>query len=516
MKLRRSLSCAAILGVTCVALGSTQPTTIWVDGAGHPTSNAIQALSLIERAADDGLLPDEYQYEELALLSSRLGGEPSRIEDRSRFEAGLSEAIIRLFHDVHEGRVDPRAIGFQLNAPPDRRDYAAELRQASADRRLREKLNELRPPLAQYRLLQGALARYRMLAVDDGDQIVPASVNSVVRPGDRYQWTGRLGQRLRKLGDLSASEEGSVDPARYEGAVVESVKRFQARHGLEPDGVIGKATIEAFRVPLRWRVRQIELALERLRWLPQLGEQRLLVVNIPMFQLWAWDRIPPDGSPQFRMSVIVGRALGTQTPVFVAMMREVVFRPYWNVPRSILQHEILPALVRDPRYLDRHDMEIVRGDGDSASVVDLTDDAIASLRRGALRLRQRPGPRNSLGLIKFESPNEESVYMHGTPAQALFARPRRDFSHGCVRVEDPVGLAQWVLNDDRRWNRDRIVAATTASSSTRVDVPEPVQVILFYTTVAVMPDDGTVRFAADIYGHDARLDRALAQRVVSE
>ena len=106
--------------------------------------------------------------------------------------------------------------------------------------------------------------------------------------------------------------------------------------------------------------------------------------------------------------------------------------------------------------------------------------------------------------------------MHGTPAQALFARPRRDFSHGCVRVEDPVGLAQWVLNDDRRWNRDRIVAATTASSSTRVDVPEPVQVILFYTTVAVMPDDGTVRFAADIYGHDARLDRALAQRVVSE
>ncbi|HEX7140208.1 MAG TPA: L,D-transpeptidase family protein, partial [Vicinamibacterales bacterium] len=437
-------------------------------------------------------------------------------EDQSRFEAGLSAAMIRLLHDVHEGRVDPRAIGFRLNAPPDRHDFAAELRQAVADRRLREKLNELRPPLAQYWLLRGALARYRMLAVDDGDPIVPASVISVIRPGDRCGWVGGLAQRLVKLGDLSASDQALPDSARYVGPVVESVKKFQTRHGLEADGVLGKATIEALRVPLRWRVRQIELALERLRWLPHLGDQRLLVVNIPMFQLWAWDQIPPTGTPLFGIGVIVGRALDTQTPVFVATMRGVVFRPYWNVPRSILRHEILPALTRDRGYLERHDMEIVRGEGDSAPVVDLTADAIGGLRRGVLRVRQRPGPQNSLGLIKFEFPNEESVYMHGTPAQALFARPRRDFSHGCVRIEDPVRLAQWVLNDDVRWNRERIVAATTGWSSVRADVPQPIQVILFYTTAAVMPDDGSVRFAADIYGHDARLDRALERRVVGE
>ena len=516
VKCHRALSCAAVVTILRVDLASTQPATPWVDAAGRPTSNATLALSLIERAADDGLQPDDYQYDELALLARQLAVTPSRIEDRSRFEAVLSAAMIRFFHDLHEGRADPRAIGFRLNAPRDRHDFAAELREASVDRRLREKVNELRPSLAQYRLLQGALARYRLLAVDDDDRVVPASVVSVVRPGDRCEWAARLGRRLVKFGDLSASEQALPDPVgRYEGAVVEGVKRFQTRHGLEPDGVLGKATLEALRVPLRWRVRQIELALERLRWLPHLGDQRLLVVNIPMFQLWAWDQIPPTGKPVFGMDVIVGRALGTQTPVFVATLREVVVRPYWNVPRSILQHEIFPALARDPGYLERYGMEIVRGDGDSAPVVEPTPDAMNRLRRGELRLRQRPGPQNSLGLIKFEFPNEQSIYMHGTPAQALFARSRRDFSHGCVRVEDPVGLAQWVLNDDERWNRERIVAATMGSSSIRVDVP-PIQVILFYTTAAVTPDDGSVRFAADIYGHDARLVWALARRVVSE
>jgi murein L,D-transpeptidase YcbB/YkuD len=378
-------------------------------------------------------------------------------------------------------------------------------------------VDELRPPLAQYRLLQRALARYRELAGNGvGDQVVSASVSKVVRPGDSCEWAGRLGQRLMQLGDLSASEQAMVDLARYEGPVVEAVKRFQTRHGLEPDGVLGKATIAALRVPTQWRVRQIELALERLRWLPHLGDQRLLVVNIPMFQLWTWDRIPPSGTPLFGMNVVVGRAPGTQTPVFVAMMREVIFRPYWNVPRSIVLHEILPAFARDPRYLERHDMELVRSDGGPAPVVERTSDAMSGLRRGTLQVRQRPGPQNSLGLIKFEFPNDESVYMHGTPAQALFAKPRRDFSHGCIRVEDPVRLAQWVLNDDVRWSRERLLAATAGPTSIRVSVPQPIQVILFYTTAAVMPDDGSVRFAADIYGHDARLDRALVHRVVSE
>ncbi len=294
--------------------------------------------------------------------------------------------------------------------------------------------------------------------------------------------------------------------------LVEGVKRFQRRHGLEPDGALGNRTLAVLRIPAADRVRQIELALERLRWLPHLGEERLVVLNIPMFRLWAWDSMPSAVAPSFSMDVIVGRALDTQTPVFVEEMREVIFRPYWNVPRSILRNEILPMVERDPDYLGQHDMEIVRGPGDDARPVPVTAESIADLGQGVLRVRQRPGPRNSLGLIKFVFPNEENVYMHGTPAQELFSRRRRDFSHGCVRVQDPVALAEWVLEDRPEWNRDRILAAMAGSQSLHVKLTRPVRVILFYTTAAVMPEDGTIRFAEDIYRHDVRLKRAFATR----
>jgi murein L,D-transpeptidase YcbB/YkuD len=223
-------------------------------------------------------------------------------------------------------------------------------------------------------------------------------------------------------------------------------------------------------------VRQIELALERLRWLPHLSDERLVALNIPMFRLWAWDAIPPAGTPLFGMDVIVGRAGSTQD------------------------------------YLRREDMEIVRGAGDNATRVPLTADAVKRLKQGVLRVRQRPGPKNALGLIKFVFPNREDVYMHGTPAQALFARSRRDFSHGCVRVADPVALAEWVMKGLPDWTRDRILAATMGAETVHTKLPRPIQVILFYTTAAVMPEDGTIRFADDIYRQDVRLEQALAAR----
>jgi murein L,D-transpeptidase YcbB/YkuD len=229
-----------------------------------------------------------------------------------------------------------------------------------------------------------------------------------------------------------------------------------------------------------------------------------------MFRLWAWDSVPDD-APALAMDVIVGRALSTQTPVFDEEMREVIFRPYWNVPRSILRKEILPLLERDPDYLRRQNMEIVRGPGDNAQPVEATAENLVLLRQGTLRVRQRPGPHNALGLVKFVFPNEENVYMHGTPAQALFSRSRRDFSHGCVRVESPVALAEWTLKENPEWTRDRIVSGMASTQSAHVSLPRPIQVILFYTTAVVMPEDGTIHFADDIYRHDAGLGRALAR-----
>jgi murein L,D-transpeptidase YcbB/YkuD len=285
------------------------------------------------------------------------------------------------------------------------------------------------------------------------------------------------------------------------------VVRFQRRHGLEPDGVLGRRTQAALAVPIDWRVRQIEMALERLRWLPDLGPSPLIVVNIPMFRLWAWDAV--SRAPALSMNVVVGRALNRQTPVFMAEMPSIIFRPYWNVPVSIARAEFLPALARDPDRLAREHLEVVGG-GAEAHVLPPSAEALAQVQRGSLRLRQRPGPANALGLLKFVFLNEHDVYMHGTPAQTLFARSRRDFSHGCIRVEDPVALAEWVLGDASTWPRAQVEAATLGADDRRVALPRPVQVLLFYVTAVVTPEDDWVHFADDIYGHDARLDKALA------
>jgi L,D-transpeptidase YcbB len=485
---------------------------LWIDIAGKPTVSARKALNLLQGAANEGLDPTDYASASLRALATALDDtdRPST-EDVASFDAAMSAGTLRYFRHLHLGRVDPRTIGFKLSVPADPHDFVMLLRSALADDRIAETAAELAPPLVQYRLLRSMLARYRSLATDMGLDPLPPFAGSV-RLGESYTGLHPLHRRLVAFGDLPLEMPAPDQYALYDDFLVEGVKRFQIRHGLLADGILGKATHAALTVPLAWRVRQIELALERLRWLPDLNDRRFVALNIPMFHFWGWDSIPPTGEPAFGMRAIVGRALSTQTPVFVEEMRYVIFRPYWNVPRSILRNEILPILERDLDYLRRQDMEIVPGPGDDAQPVGATPENLELLRQGVLRLRQRPGPQNALGLVKFVFPNNDNIYLHGTPAQELFSRARRDFSHGCVRVEDPVSLAEWVLKDQPQWTRDRILAAMAGSRPQRVNLTQPVQVILFYTTAVVMPEDGTVRFAEDIYDHDTRLDRALGQR----
>ena len=491
--------------------GPGPATPLWVDASGRPNANARDALALLSGAADEGLDPADYGAATVEGLAAVLEAihEPMA-HDVAAFDTGLSVNTLRYLRHLHEGRVDPRAIGFRMTAPAVDHDFAALLGAALASHRITDTAATLAPPFAIYRGLRRMLARYRSLAADPALGSLPPP-GATVRPGERYIGLSGLYRWLVALEDLPADRPAPAESSTYDGALVEGVKHFQVRHGLQADGVLGKSTQAALRVPFSWRIRQIELALERLRWLPDLGEERFLAVNIPMFQLWGWDAIPPDGAPSFGMGVIVGRALNTQTPVFVEEMRYLIFRPYWNVPQSILRHEIVPALERDPDYLRRQDMEIVSGQGDDARPVTLTAESIAQLRHGTLRVRQRPGPKNSLGLVKFVFPNDANVYMHGTPAPQLFSRPRRDFSHGCVRVEDPVALAEWALKDQPEWTRDRILEAMNGDRSRRVNVTRPIQVILFYITAVVMPEDGTIRFAEDIYGHDTRLEQALTR-----
>jgi murein L,D-transpeptidase YcbB/YkuD len=266
--------------------------------------------------------------------------------------------------------------------------------------------------------------------------------------------------------------------------VVEELRPAFAQYG----GL--RSALAAYRGRDTARARQIELALERLRWLPDVNGERLLVVNIPMFYLWGWEAGRGDGIPSIGMAAVTGRARATKTPVFASTITSVVFNPDWTVPESILRNEILPAIAANPNYLVQHHMEMT-GSGSTR------------------RVRQLPGPWNALGPIKFMLPNIHGVYLHGTPAPALFKEARRDFSHGCVRVEDPFALAAWVLKDEPDWSLDRIRDAVADGATRSINVGRPPRVVLFYMTAAFVPKDGSVQFADDVYGHDARLDAWL-------
>lgn len=480
---------------------------IWFAGA-TLTADGRDALVLLGAAAQHGLDPADYLLGPVAVPRARM---PGLSDGQPAYDVALSLGVLRYMRHLHLGRVDPRAVGLRLDAWAEPHDFPALLREAVADRRVAAAVAGLAPPFSLYAQLCDALERYRAIGARS-DPDVPPFVRPV-KPGDAYAGAHALGVHLEARGDLVPAAVPLPGDGRYEGALVDGVRRFQVRHGLKPDGVLGARTIAAARVPASARVRQIEMALERLRWLPDVGERRLIAVNIPMFRLWAWDTLGGAPTPAFSTSVIVGRAARTETPVLVARLDEVVFRPYWNVPRSILRDEVLPAMRRNPDYLTRQQMEIVSGPGDDARALAAGPGTVTALAAGTLRVRQRPGPHNALGLVKFVFPNRESVYMHGTPTPSLFARDRRDFSHGCIRLADPPGLAAWVLAREGGWDTDRIDRAMHAEVSATVNLAEPIDVVLFYLTAAVLPDDHAVHFAADIYGHDVALDRALHRAV---
>ncbi|WP_043366305.1 murein L,D-transpeptidase [Cupriavidus sp. WS] len=479
---------------------------------GRPVAEARQAVDALADAAADGLAPDEYGAAPLRrALAQAQDGPPLAPDAADRLDRALTTAMEHYLADLHGGRIDPRQIHENFSGTADPRfDAAAYLRAAVAAHRLPEAVRQAAPAFPLYGALREALARYRALAAGSAWQApLPPLPARKLAPGAPYAGVPALARRLAALGDLPA---GAALPERYEGALVDGVKAFQLRHGLAADGVIGAGTFTQLNLPPASRVRQIELTLERLRWTPLLDGPRMIVVNVPEFVLRAYDI--EDGGVRVRaeMKVIVGKALDTRTPLFKEDMRFIEFSPYWNIPPSIARAETLPRLRRDPGYFTRQGLEFVGGDGKVSTA--LSAASLDAVQRGQMRIRQRPGPLNALGDIKFIFPNNDNIYLHHTPAPQLFTRDRRDFSHGCIRVEDPVALARFVLRDMPEWTEARIRQAMDKGQSSTLRLREPLPVVLAYGT-AIVKADGRVYFFDDIYGLDGLLDRALKQHAAS-
>ncbi len=459
-----------------------------------PTPQAFSLIAVLKAADKKGLKPNDYDAD--------LWDEQITHLDRTEFDVCLTVSLMRYLADLHFGKANPGF--FHLDAKYKDFDIPSFLRQkllsASDPAALIDA--EVEPPYAGYKRTEKVLAEYLVKAREP--EVELSEVDATVEPGSRYAEVKLLMDRLRQLGDATIS----TDSAFYRGAPVEAVKHFQQRHGLEPDGRLGKATIEQLNVPLVQRVEQLRLSLERWRWVPHTFPHPPIVVNIPEFTL----RTLNDAyETDLEMRVVVGSSYENQTPVFSADLGYITFRPYWNVPQSIIDKEMLAKLDKERNYLAIHRYQLVNA---AEKVVNtsngLSDAMLRALSLGRYRLRQMPGPDCALGLLRFGIPNEHNVYLHDTPSRELFARARRDFSHGCVRVERPVQLAEWSLRGTDSWTTAKIRAAMHGKKTFQVDLKNPVPVLLVYATAIVMRD-GEVHFTPDIYHQDALLENRLAQ-----
>jgi L,D-transpeptidase YcbB len=475
---------------------------------GRVTVQARALIRLFAEASLKGLNLEDYDggrwQSRLAALERSTAGD--RKTALVHFDLALTVCAMRYISNLHVGRVNPKHFKFGLDVGSKKYDLADVLRrQVLQAHDVGAVIATVEPPYAGYQRAEKALADYIALAAQGDGPPLPVPPKTV-RPGDTYSGMKQLVARLRRLGDLALGTEFSADDNVYQGAMVAAVEHFQRRHGLMPDGAVGKATFAELNTPLSVRVDQLKLTLERYRWIPPGFPQPPIVVNIPEFRLRTMRRQPASF---LSMKVVVGRAYRTQTPVFANEMRYVIFRPYWNVPRSILRSELVAKIARDPDYVAENNYEVMNGSDSVVTDGEVSDAVLSGLRSGELWIRQKPGPRNALGLVKFVFPNRYNVYFHSTPFPELFEKARRDFSHGCIRVENPVGLAAWVLRDKPEWTVERIRATMNGNETLQVNLDKPIPVLILYSTAVVEPD-GEVKFFKDIYGHDASLEKVLA------
>jgi murein L,D-transpeptidase YcbB/YkuD len=502
---------------------------------GKPTGAAVALLQLFQDAAQKGLNPEDYdadatgegrwtpRLKRLAVIAKKKDESEAAQDAVAQFDVAMTISAMRYMEDLHVGRVNPQSLNFDIDVPQKRSafDVATLLNDHVVDaEEVPQVAESIEPQSPIYKETKQALAAYRVLAMEQSAAPWPPlpALPSGVKPvgvGGGYAAVPQLWTRLQFEGDAPAQAAGDVTtkiPQSYDAQVAAAVKRYQERHGLQDDGKLGQATIDSLNVPMSVRVRELDDSLERWRWMPDNYIEPRVLANLPEFMLRAYET---DHTLAFTMKVVDGEAKGNHdTPMFVRLMRYVVFRPYWNLPPSIIKKEIVPHLEKSGLgYLAANDYQVYKNDG---TVV--TSFTVHDLEHLRYNVRQMPGPKNSLGLVKFLFPNTYDVYMHSTPELYLFGLSRRDRSHGCVRLQHADQMALWVLHGDQSdpdaengWDADKIDVAMTGDLNNRtMNLKTPLPVVIGYFT-AMPNEDGTTHFFNDIYGYDKDLEAALAK-----
>ena len=510
-----SLSCQGemICGIQMLPLAyrDRKHLPLWID-ASFRLEKAEALAEAIDHAGEDGLLPIDYHQDaiheflaEICVQSSAASPTSVSPELWADLDLILTDAYLLYGSHLAAGRVNPETLHTDWKINTGAVDLPASLASAASTGDINAALKRLRPAHSGYTTLRNALAQLRGLAAANGWPVLDDS--KTIRPGDVSSAVGDLRHRLAVGGDL-----GPIGPDEdalfFDATLASAVKRFQQRNGLKADGIAGRNTIGMLNVAVEQRVRQVVVNLERWRWLPHDLGARYIIVNTADFNLKAVE----NGRVALQMRVVVGRP-ARRSPVFSANMTYLVVNPYWNVPTSIAVEDILPELQKDVAYLAQRGIRVLQNWGPDAPEVDpaTVDWHAYHANRFPFRLRQDPGPNNALGRIKFMFPNPFAVYLHDTPNRSLFKRVQRDFSSGCIRVEAPFVLADFVLTGDQRWTPDALTKAIENGEARTIRLKQPVSVHLLYMT-AWADETGVIQFRRDIYDRDRELDRALGQR----
>ncbi len=474
----------------------------------NPSEKIENLIKSIEDADSHGLIPEYYHLDAIKkLITQTHNGHKSVSEPASKHIAKLdlllTDAFLTLGCHFSGGCVTPLTTEAEWHASGGNSDIDLFLETALKENKIRETLDQLLPQQEDYSRLRDTLPLYRKMVARGGWHSVQE--NTLLMKGDKSYQVRDIKNRFIALGDLKLDK--SDDEEVFDKKLERSIIRFQKRHGLNADGVIGPLTLHAMNVPATTRLRQIELNLERMRWTSGNLAHRYIKINIADFKL----SVIEHGRSILSMNVIVGKPYW-HTPVLSELMTYTVFNPTWKIPESILKEELLPKVIANPSYLAERDISILSSWADNANKIDPSTISWPNVEEDNFpyRMRQEPGPLNPLGNIKFIFPNRFNVYLHDTPGKSHFSKKIRSFSHGCIRISKPVDLAEYLLQNNPKWTRGKILTAIKSRRTQAVTLPEAIQIHILYLT-AWVDEQGTLQFRNDIYGRDERLYKALLQ-----